>query len=146
MQMLDPLSEGFIPLNRPLTGEEMQSLLAMAFAVLASPEGHMSQTLELLGRTFALDKDGHLAQPRDWSRAIARELASKEGIGELTEQHWTVIDFMRSVYQREGASPSIRRITKESGVDTKSLYQLFPDGPGKKAAKIAGLPKPKSCV
>jgi dissimilatory sulfite reductase related protein len=144
--MLDPLSEGFIPSNRPLTAEEMQGLLEMAFAVLGSQEGHMSQTLELLGKSFALDKDGHLAQPREWSRAIARELASKEGIDELTEQHWTVIDFMRGVYEREGAPPSIRRITKESGVDTKGLYQLFPGGPGKKAAKIAGLPKPKSCV
>jgi dissimilatory sulfite reductase related protein len=146
MQMLDPLTEGFAPLNRPLTGQEMQALLEMAFAVLGSLEGHLSQTLELLGRTFALDKDGHLAQRTEWSRAIARELAFKEGIDELTEQHWTVIDFMRSVYEREGAPPPIRRITKESGVDTKGLYQLFPGGPGKKAAKIAGLPKPKSCI
>ncbi len=103
-------------------------------------------TLEIFGKTLALDKDGHLANPSDWSEAIAREIAVREGIDELTDQHWVVIHFMRGVYRKEGVPPSIRRITKESGVDTKSLYQLFPNGPAKKAAKIAGLPKPKSCV
>jgi dissimilatory sulfite reductase related protein len=103
-------------------------------------------TLEILGKTLPLDTDGHLANPGDWSEAIAREIAVAEGIGELTDQHWAVINFMRGVYTQEGAPPSIRRITRESGADTKSLYSLFPGGPAKKAAKIAGLPKPKSCV
>ena len=103
-------------------------------------------TLEILGKTLALDKDGHLANPGDWSEAFAREIAVTEGIGSLTDHHWTVIRFMRGVYQQEGAPPSIRRITKENGVDTKTLYQIFPNGPGKKAAKIAGLPKPNSCI
>jgi TusE/DsrC/DsvC family sulfur relay protein len=103
-------------------------------------------TLEILGKTLALDKDGHLANPSDWSESIAREIAQAEGIGELTDQHWAVIKFMRGVYQQEGAPPSIRRITRESGVDTKTLYELFPNGPAKKAAKVAGLPKPNSCI
>lgn len=103
-------------------------------------------TLEIFGKTLPLDKDGHLANPGDWSESIAREIAVAEGVGELTEQHWAVIKFMRGVLQKEGAPPSIRRITRESGVDTKSLYQLFPNGPAKKAAKIAGLPRPNSCV
>ncbi|HVA95845.1 MAG TPA: TusE/DsrC/DsvC family sulfur relay protein, partial [Candidatus Dormibacteraeota bacterium] len=60
--------------------------------------------------------------------------------------HWVVINFMRGVFKQKGAPPSIRRITKESGVDTKALYALFPNGPAKKAAKIAGLPKPQSCI
>jgi tRNA 2-thiouridine synthesizing protein E len=102
------------------------------------------ETLEFLGRTFALDQDGHLAKSTEWSRAIARELAAKEGIDELTERHWAVIDFMRRVHEREEASPPIHRIAKGSGVDIGSLYRLFPDGPRNKAAKIAGLPKPKS--
>jgi TusE/DsrC/DsvC family sulfur relay protein len=102
--------------------------------------------LETLGRTLALDKDGHLANHSDWSEEIAHEIAASEGIAELTDEHWTVIKFMQKVYGQEGASPSVRRITQESGVDTKSLYQLFPNGPAKKAAKIAGLPKPNSCI
>jgi dissimilatory sulfite reductase related protein len=103
-------------------------------------------TVEILGKTLQLDKDGHLANPADWSEELAGELAVRESVGELTAQHWVVINFMREVHEREGEPPSIRRITQESGVDTKLLYQLFPRGPGKTAAKIAGLPRPKSCI
>ena len=104
------------------------------------------ETLTIAGNTLALDADGNLANRNDWSEAIARELAAQEGIPELTPPHWAVINFMRSVFEKEGDSPSIRRLTKESGVDTKALYQLFPKGPAKKAARIAGLPKPKGCI
>ncbi|MHB1021296.1 MAG: TusE/DsrC/DsvC family sulfur relay protein [Acidobacteriaceae bacterium] len=103
-------------------------------------------TLTVLGKTLALDADGHLANRNEWNEEIARELALQEGIPELTPQHWTVINFMRKVYEEDGDAPSIRRLTKESGVDTKALYQLFPKGPAKRAAKIAGLPKPKGCI
>jgi tRNA 2-thiouridine synthesizing protein E len=98
------------------------------------------------GKTIELDADGNLANRNDWSEDLARELAGQEGITELTPQHWAVINFMRAVYEKEGDAPSIRRLTKESGVDTKTLYQLFPKGPAKRAAKIAGLHKPKGCI
>jgi tRNA 2-thiouridine synthesizing protein E len=103
-------------------------------------------TLEIQGKTLDLDKDGHLANAGDWTEEIALEIAVRDGVGELTAQHWVVINFMRGVHEKEGEPPSIRRITQESGVDTKLLYQLFPNGPGRKAAKIAGLPRPKSCI
>jgi tRNA 2-thiouridine synthesizing protein E len=103
-------------------------------------------TVEILGKTLAIDKDGHLLIFGDWNEELAREIALREGIGELTDDHWTAIRYMRKVHEREGAPPSLRRLTKESGIDTKALYRLFPNGPAKKAAKIAGVPKPKSCV
>jgi len=103
-------------------------------------------TMSIAGKTIELDADGHLANRNDWSEDLAREIATQEGIPELTAQHWAVINFMRTVYDKEGDAPSIRRLTKESGVDTKTLYQLFPKGPAKRAAKIAGLPKPKGCI
>src|SRR6266581_4036785 len=103
-------------------------------------------TMSIAERTIALDADGNLANRNDWSEDLARELAIQEGIPELTPQHWAVINFMRTVFDKEGDSPSIRRLTKESGVDTKTLYQLFPKGPAKRAARIAGLPKPKGCI
>jgi len=103
-------------------------------------------TVLLAGKTLALDADGNLADRKDWSEEIAREIAAIEGIPELTPQHWAVLNFMRTVYEKEGDAPSIRRLTRESGVDTKTLYQLFPKGPAKKAARIAGLPKPKGCI
>lgn len=103
-------------------------------------------TAIVAGKTLELDADGNLANRNDWNEEIARSLAAEEGIPELNTQHWAVIHFMRSVYEKEGDAPSIRRLTKESGVDTKALYQLFPKGPAKKAARIAGLPKPKGCI
>ena len=103
-------------------------------------------TMSIAGKSVELDADGHLANRNDWNENLAREIATQEGIPELTAQHWAVINFMRTVYDKEGDAPSIRRLTKESGVDTKTLYQLFPKGPAKRAAKIAGLPKPKGCI
>jgi len=103
-------------------------------------------TMSIAGKSVELDADGHLANRNDWSEDLAREIATQEGIPELTAQHWAVINFMRTVFDKEGDAPSIRRLTKESGVDTKTLYQLFPKGPAKRAAKIAGLPKPKGCI
>lgn len=97
-------------------------------------------------KTLERDADGHLKNRADWNEDIARELAKEEGIPELTERHWAVINYMRKEFDLKGDAPSIRRLTKESGVDTKELYALFPKGPAKKAAKIAGLPKPKGCI
>lgn len=103
-------------------------------------------TMTIGNKALAVDADGHLANLNDWNEDVARELAVQEGIPTLTPDHWKVINFMREVFAKEGDAPSIRRLTKESGIDTKTLYQLFPKGPAKKASKIAGLPKPKGCI
>lgn len=100
----------------------------------------------LLVKELEFDKDGHLAHRADWSEAVAQELAYVEDVGDLTERHWIVIKFMQKEFDEKGDAPSIRKLTKESGVSTKELYALFPKGPAKKAAKIAGLPKPKGCI
>lgn len=100
----------------------------------------------IAGTMLEFDADGHLANRADWNEAIANALAKEEGIERLTERHWLVINFMKKEFDAKGDAPSIRKLTKESGVDTKELYALFPKGPAKKAAKIAGLPKPKGCI
>jgi len=103
-------------------------------------------TREFAGKSVQLDADGHMANRADWSEEIAAAIAIDEGIGELTPRHWMVINFMRKAFDEKGDAPTIRRLTKESGVETKELYELFPKGPAKKAARIAGLPKPKGCI
>ncbi len=103
-------------------------------------------TIEILGKQLEVDGDGNLSNLSDWNEDIAKKLAKLEGIDELTENHWKVINFMRKVFKENDMAPSIRKLTKESGVGTKELYTLFPKGPAKKAAKIAGLPKPKGCI
>ena len=103
-------------------------------------------TIEILGKSLGVDADGNLVNLTDWNEGIAEEIAKIEGIEVLTERHWAVIKYMRKVYAETGDAPSIRKVTKESGVETKELYSLFPKGPAKKAARIAGLPKPKGCI
>lgn len=104
------------------------------------------ETLTIANQTLELDADGNLANLSDWNEDIAHELARMEEIPELTDRHWKVIHYMRQEYMDKGDAPSIRRLTKKSGVSTKELYSLFPKGPAKKAAKIAGLPKPTGCI
>jgi TusE/DsrC/DsvC family sulfur relay protein len=93
-----------------------------------------------------VDAEGFLTDPEQWNEGVAEEIARANGIPELTDRHWLVVRFMRERYLTTGAAPSIRSFGKESGVPIKELYQLFPKGPAKLAAKIGGIPKPTGCI
>lgn len=95
---------------------------------------------------LALDAEGFLQKPEQWNEEIARETAADNGIVELTDRHWQVVKFMRDKFLETGNAPTIRSLGKESGVAIKELYQLFPKGPAKLAAKIGGIPKPHGCI
>ncbi|HMN12089.1 MAG TPA: TusE/DsrC/DsvC family sulfur relay protein [Bellilinea sp.] len=95
--------------------------------------------------TIGLDPDGFMLDQKAWTKEIAEALAEKAGVT-LTDRHWVVLDYARKQWEATGDAPSLRNITKNSGVDTKELYQLFPGGPGKLAAKIAWLKKPTGCI
>lgn len=82
----------------------------------------------------------------DWTETIGEEIARANGIPELTDRHWLVVRFMRDRYHATGETPSVRMVGKESGVTVKELYQLFPKAPGKLAALIGGVPKPRGCI
>jgi TusE/DsrC/DsvC family sulfur relay protein len=103
-------------------------------------------TLTMLDTVLEVDAEGFLQKPEQWNEALAAEIAAENGIAELTERHWTVIRYMRNRFLTTGAAPSIRTLGKESGVEIKELYKLFPKGPAKLAAKIGGIPKPKGCI
>ena len=103
-------------------------------------------TREYAGRSIQTNDEGFLLDSSQWTREVGEEIAREVGVWPLTEKHWTVITYCREDAAREGQPPGMRRIAKNSGVDMKSLYQLFPKGPGKLAARIAGLPKPQGCV
>jgi dissimilatory sulfite reductase related protein len=93
-----------------------------------------------------VDAEGFLTDPEQWNEAIAEAIAAENGITELTDRHWLVVSFMRNRFLATGTAPSIRSLGKESGVPVKELYQLFPKGPAKLAAKIGGIPKPTGCI
>lgn len=100
---------------------------------------------EIAGTTVELTEDGYLTDHNQWNREVAEAIASEEGIP-LTDEHWKVLDFIIADYKEKGTVPGMRRIKKVGGIPTKELYELFPEGPIKKASRIAGLPKPASCV
>ncbi|MGO8861830.1 MAG: TusE/DsrC/DsvC family sulfur relay protein [Acidimicrobiales bacterium] len=100
----------------------------------------------IAGVQVELNEEGFLTDPSQWNEEVAIELARREGIDPLTDRHWQVIHFMRSEYTSKGTGPTVRVLGKTSGVSIKELYQLFPKGPAKLAAKIAGIPKPRGCI
>ena len=96
--------------------------------------------------TVDVDAEGFLVDAEQWNERIAEEVARENGVEELTERHWLVVRFMRNRWLETGNAPSIRALGKESGVPVKELYELFPKGPAKLAAKIGGIPKPRGCI
>ena len=103
-------------------------------------------TKTVAGTTVEVNDEGFFTDPDQWTEAMAPELAAAEGIDELTDQHWTVLRFMRTEFAAKGTGPTVRVLGKTSGVTVKELYQLFPKGPAKIAARIAGIPKPRGCI
>ncbi|KKC03447.1 TusE/DsrC/DsvC family sulfur relay protein [Mycobacterium nebraskense] len=98
------------------------------------------------GTQVTMNDEEFFADPKQWSEDMVPEIAREWGIPVLTERHWQVIKHMRHEYEQTGTGPSVRALSKTSGVSIKDLYQLFPKGPAKLAARIAGIPKPRGCI
>jgi TusE/DsrC/DsvC family sulfur relay protein len=103
-------------------------------------------TATIAGASVEVDAEGFLTDATQWNEQIAEEIAEASGIEALTPRHWLVIRFMRDRYLATGSAPSVRSLGKESGVPVKELYELFPKGPAKLAAKLGGIPKPRGCI
>ena len=103
-------------------------------------------TTTIAGVDVDVNDEGFLTEPTQWNEDVGRAIAAEEGIDELTDRHWVVINFMRDQYFEKGTGPTVRVLGKTSGVSVKELYQLFPKGPAKVAAKVAGIPKPRGCI
>ncbi|MEN8153803.1 MAG: TusE/DsrC/DsvC family sulfur relay protein [Acidobacteriota bacterium] len=99
----------------------------------------------LAGVTIEIDDNGYMTNFDQWNKEVANALAKENGIEELTQKHWDVIEYIQKGV-KDGVNLSIRRIGKSGVVDIKTFYELFPDGPLKKATLIAGVPKPSGCV
>ena len=93
-----------------------------------------------------IDEDGFIQEPAKWNERVAAVLAETEGVTELGEKHWQLINYLRDHYQKFGIAPMIRKMCKEVGMKLNEVYELFPSGPAKGACKAAGLPKPTGCV
>jgi tRNA 2-thiouridine synthesizing protein E len=103
-------------------------------------------TTTYAGHEVNVSDEGFFTDPSEWTEDMAPLIAKEQGIDHLTDRHWQVIRFMRAQYEANGTGPTVRVLGKTSGVSVKELYQLFPKGPAKVAAKIAGIPKPRGCI
>ena len=97
------------------------------------------------GNELETNDEGYLLEP-DYSEEVVSVIAAAEGIA-LTPKHLEVINYMREEYKENGHTPNFRNMLKGVNefwpeADSKALYDLFPMGPAKQAAKIAGLPQP----
>jgi len=98
------------------------------------------------GVSVEVDEDGFMMEPDQWNEQVAAALGTTEGVDDLTDDHWKVINYLRDYYQKFGVAPMIRKLCKETGFKLKVIYELFPSGPAKGACKVAGLAKPTGCV
>ena len=102
-------------------------------------------TQNYAGVDVALNDEGYLVDANQWSPDVCAAIAAEIGLS-LTPSHWEVINFAREDFANTGKSPGLRRITSNTNVAMKEIYKLFPKGPGKLVARVAGTPKPKSCL
>ena len=105
---------------------------------------------EVNGATVEADANGYLTDITSWNEDVAKVIAASEGIDDLTQEHWDLINYLRDAYVNEnGEQPNNRAINKAMSkawgrkVDSKAVFALFPLGPSKQAGKIAGLPESK---
>ena len=97
------------------------------------------------GVELETDGDGYLVEA-NFGDEVVRAIAAADGI-ELTDAHWEVVNYLRDSFREHGHSPNFRAMLKElqeinPAIDSKYLYDLFPLGPAKQGARIAGLPQP----
>ena len=98
------------------------------------------------GITVSVNEEGFFLDKNQWKKEMAIEIAQEDGIPELTEGHWKVLNFLQKYYAEHETMPTMRRVNQVGGIPTKELYALFPGGPLKKSSRMAGLPKPASCI
>ncbi|WP_026724406.1 TusE/DsrC/DsvC family sulfur relay protein [Flavobacterium sasangense] len=99
----------------------------------------------IAGKSVDVDTNGYLTDLSQWNKDIAIEIGNEEGINEVTPKHFEVLTYLQEQYKKDIAL-TIRGVGKSGVVDIKELYTLFPKGPLKISSKMAGIPRPKSCI
>ena len=107
---------------------------------------NLMATIEIEGRIFDVDGDGFLIDPNIWNEEVALLIARYDGITELNDKHWAIVNIIRRNWEEKGMAPMVRTICQETGIRLREIYELFPLGPARGACRVAGLPKPDGCV
>ncbi|WP_295674120.1 TusE/DsrC/DsvC family sulfur relay protein [uncultured Mucilaginibacter sp.] len=98
----------------------------------------------IAGKPITVNEEGYLTDFNQWDEKVGEAIAAENHLS-LTPRHWDVIKYLQNE-QKNQVALSIRRVGKSGVVDIKELYSLFPNAPLKTATKIAGIPKPASCI
>jgi len=113
---------------------------------------HAHNRITIGGKTIALDEDGFLVNPNDWSTQVAEYFSAADGVL-LTDLHWQVIQFARDYYRSFGIGPMpkviVKMLNRQLGCEEysiKMLYSLFPETPARRICKYAGTPQPAGCT
>ena len=101
-------------------------------------------TITFGGLAVAVNDEGYLTDREQWNEEVAAQIAETEGIT-LTNEHFDVLHYLRDRHA-QGENITIRSVGKSGVTTIKDFYRLFPGAPLKKASKIAGIPKPVSCI
>ena len=96
--------------------------------------------------TESLDNDGFLNEMSNWTREMANELARRNDLGPLTEDHWRIIEYVRDYYLKHREGPPIAKIGKATGLTSSEICSMFPCGVARGAYRLAGLPRPIGCL
>ncbi len=102
-------------------------------------------TTTIAGHAVDVNEEGFLTDPTQWTEDLGSELATMIGIT-MTDTHWGLVKFLRDDFAAMGETPTLRRVSTQTGTPVKELFTLFPGKPAKKMAYVSGLPKPKGCV
>lgn len=93
----------------------------------------------------------YLEKYQTWNKFTAEKIAQEELI-KMTPKHWEIIYIIRKFYKEFSITPSMRmfltyikKIEKEK-INSTYLFLLFSDNALHKISKIAGIPKPTSCL
>jgi dissimilatory sulfite reductase related protein len=97
-------------------------------------------------KDIQFDPDGFMIDPALWNDQVATAIAGDEGIDDMTEDHWKIVNFIRKFWSEHDRAPEVRLICQELGMGVRQIYKLFTSGPARGACRVAGLPKPDGCV
>lgn len=103
-------------------------------------------TLQVGDTTVEVNEHGFLVRPELWNDAVAQVLAANMGVAELTQEHWKVVRYLHQHWVDHQIAPMVRKLCKQTGVQLKRIYELFPAGPAKGACKVAGMGNADGCV
>lgn len=102
--------------------------------------------MQIGDKKIEFDKEGFMREPGLWNEDVAKAIALEEGIEEMSEQHWKLVNYIRNYWKEHDLAPAVRLICSDSGIGVRQIYKLFTSGPARGACRVAGLPKPDGCV